>query len=378
MRCRFCFVASFPDSVWRFRGDLINAILEHDIDVDVVAPGIDHEFQGRMHLEESGVGLHRVDLERSGVNPFHDFRLLHQLAAFFLRTKPNCVLAYTAKPVIYGLVAAWIAGVEKRYAMITGLGFAFTGRNGILTMIVRTLYRFSLSKAHKVFFQNPDDEALFRRSGILRSTATTAIVNGSGVNLRDFPVAPIPAGPCRFLMIGRLIGDKGVREYVQAARVIRREYPSAVFSLAGWIDENPDSISNGELQAWIDDGVVEFVGRLDDVRPEIARSTVYVLPSYREGTPRTVLEAMSMGRPVITTDTAGCRETVVDGYNGYLVPIKSAQTLVTAIRRFIVQPELIERMGARSRSLAEEKYDVDKVNARMLEEMDIAQGKTAA
>ncbi|MFA7488539.1 MAG: glycosyltransferase, partial [Lysobacteraceae bacterium] len=182
-----------------------------------------------------------------------------------------------------------------------------------------------------------------------------------------------PASP-GFLMIARLLGDKGVREYAEAARRIRVDHPQAIFRLVGWIDANPDTISQAELDAWVDAGVIEFLGKLPDVRAAIAEAAVYVLPSYyREGTPRTILEAMAMGRAVITTDAPGCRETVVEGENGFLVPPKSVDALVDAMRKFITDPSLAQRMGARSRQIAEDKYDVRKVNAVMLREMGIGQ-----
>ena len=168
-------------------------------------------------------------------------------------------------------------------------------------------------------------------------------------------------------MIARLLGDKGVREYAQAAKIIKEKYPQAQFDLVGWIDDNPDAIEQKELDNWINEGLFNFWGKLDDVKPAIAASSIYVLPSYREGTPRTVLEAMAMGRPIITTDAPGCRETVIDGYNGYLVPVKAVEELAAAMERFIVNPELITKMGKASRQLVEEKFDVDAVNQSMLE-----------
>lgn len=174
-----------------------------------------------------------------------------------------------------------------------------------------------------------------------------------------------------FLLIARLLGDKGIREYVQAAKLVKQQYPEAQFDLVGGLDTNPTSISQAELDQWIAAGTINFLGRLSDVRPAIAACSVYVLPSYREGTPRTVLEAMAMGRAVITTDAPGCRETVVNGDNGFLVPVKDADALAQAMLRFIEQPGLIAQMGQRSRSIAEEKYDVHKVNAQMLEGMGL-------
>ena len=180
----------------------------------------------------------------------------------------------------------------------------------------------------------------------------------------------MPSG-FRFLLIARLLVSKGVREYVQAASRIKDRYPDAVFLLVGLLDSNPEAINQCELDKWIEDGVIEFRGCLVDVRSAISDCNVYVLPSYREGTPRTVLEAMAMGRAVITTDAPGCRETVIDGDNGFLVPVKSVQGIEVAMQRFINDPSLIESMGMRSRKIAEEKYDVHKVNAKMLFEMGL-------
>ncbi|MFD2405045.1 glycosyltransferase [Azorhizophilus paspali] len=173
------------------------------------------------------------------------------------------------------------------------------------------------------------------------------------------------------MLIARLLGDKGVREYAAAARQVKNRCPAALFSLVGWIDDNPDAIGQAELDGWLADGTLHYLGRLDDVRPAIAACSVYVLPSYREGTPRTVLEAMAMGRAVITTDAPGCRETVVDGDNGFRVPVKAVDELVWAMQRFVEEPALAVRMGARSRQLAEEKYDVQRINARLLQEMGL-------
>jgi glycosyltransferase involved in cell wall biosynthesis len=282
-------------------------------------------------------------------------------------------MGYTIKPVIYGTLAAWLARVPRRFALITGLGYAFQEERGRgrLQALVQRLYACALGRADKVFFQNPDDEAMFRQRAILAAHVPSCVVNGSGVDVSSFQAMPLPPGAPRFLLIARLLGDKGVREYVEAARRIRAKGKGASFGLVGWIDSNPDSIRQDELDAWVAEGVVDYLGKLSDVRPAIANSTVYVLPSYREGTPRTVLEAMAMQRAVITTDAPGCRETVVHGVNGFLVPVKSVEHLEQAMLRFIDDAELAKTMGVRSREIAVNKYDVRKVNALMLEQMGI-------
>lgn len=366
-------VASYPDSIVHFRGALISELIGRGVAVHVAAPDLGADSPWRKALEERGVETHEIPLYRTEINPVSDAWTLVQLGRLFLKTRPDVVLSYTIKPVIYGTIMAWMVRVPRMFALITGVGYLFTGnRKGVLNSLVRRLYRFALSKSDKVFFQNPDDRALFDNVGVISLTTKSVVVNGSGIDVEVFAEQPIPRGELVFLMIARLLIDKGVREYAEAAASLRDAYPEIRFQLAGWIDEHPDAIGEHELDTWIEKGSVEFLGYLEDVRPAIEASTVYVLPSYREGTPRTVLEAMAMGRPIITTDAPGCRETVIDGENGFLVPVKSVDSLVVAMQRFIDDPELAVVMGRRSRQLAEDKYDVRKVNEVMLREMGIS------
>ncbi|MDM4769742.1 glycosyltransferase family 4 protein [Solimonas sp. SE-A11] len=369
---RFLLIAGFADSIVKFRGRLIESAAKRGYEVHVAAPELLASTVGS-ELRAMGVILHDIPLGRSGLNPFADLRTLLSLIVLIGRLRPEVVLGYTIKPVIYGTLAAWIMRVPRRFAMITGLGHAFQEQQGrgLLRRVVEYLYVVALRGAHTVFFQNPDDEALFRNLNIIRAKARTVVVNGSGVDVAEYAVAPLPAGHA-FLLIARLLGDKGVRIYADAARRLRQRHPGAKFRLVGWIDQNPNAIRQDELDGWVRDGIIEHLGRLADVRPAIADTSVYVLPSfYREGTPRTVLEAMAMGRAVVTTDAPGCRETVVDGENGFLVPVKSADALEAAMERFIAEPGLAARMGRRSREIAETKYDVHAVNEGMLREMGI-------
>lgn len=373
----FLLVASYPDSLLNFRGPLLDALVARGLTVHVAAPRLSTGSQVRESLEARGLHVHDIPLQRTGMNPLADLATLWHLWRLMCRIRPAHVLGYTIKPVIYGLLAGRLAGVPQRFALITGLGYAVQeqgdgggGRKQLRSLVLR-LYGLALEGAQKVFFQNPDDEALFRSVGILRRNIPSCVVNGSGVDMARFAVSALPVLP-RFLLIARLLGDKGVREYVEAARQVRARYPEAQFGLVGWIDENPNSIRQAELDAWVAEGVVDYLGKLDDVRPAIGACSVYVLPSYREGTPRTVLEAMAMGRAIITTDAPGCRETVVDGDNGFLVPVKAVDELAAAMVRFIEQPGLVARMGVRSRQIAAEKYDAHRVSAMMLQEMGIA------
>src|SRR5690554_2005851 len=289
---RLAITAGLARSLINFRGPLIKALCDAGIEVHAIAPGLSDDLETRQQLEAWGVTTHDVAMQRTGTNPLGDLGALFSLYRLFREIKPDAVLGYTIKPVIYGTLAAWLARVPKRYALIIGLGYAFTGeargKRGLVQRLVRGLYRQALKRADRVFFQNPDDEALFRELGLLSEQVLSQVVNGSGIDTARFAVEPLPQGAPRFLLIARLLGDKGIREYVAAAAKVRECHPTIVFQLVGDLDVNPDSISRQELEQWVAAGEIDYLGRLDDVRPAIADTSVYVLPSYREGTPRTV------------------------------------------------------------------------------------------
>lgn len=364
-------IAGLAESLTNFRGPLITALLARNVQVHVAAPNLETDNASHAKLMALGCHVHSISLARAGTNPLADLRTLVSLVQLMRKVRPSVVLAYTIKPVIYGMLAAHITGVEKKFALITGLGYAFqTSATGQLQKLVRHLYRIALKCADKVFFQNPDDQALFKQLGLLDSVPSV-VVNGSGVDLNYYEAQPMPSNMPKFLMIARLLGDKGVREYAQAAMQLKAKKPTVVFQLAGWIDENPNAIAQQELDAWVSSGAIEYLGKLDDVRPALAECSVFVLPSYREGTPRSALEAMAIGRAIITTDAPGCRETVKQGVNGFLVPIKNTQALADAMQICINQPELVAKMAQSSLQIAVEKYDVNKVNKHMLSEMGL-------
>lgn len=369
-------VASYSRSLINFRLQLIEALLASGYKVHVAVPGMHTDKPTVEMLHSKGVVTHNISLFRNGINPFKDTFTLISIFVLALRIRPTHFLGYTIKPVIYGNIAAYLARVPHRFALITGLGYAFQDSvkpnfvKRVVSYISKKLYVVALGNSEKVIFQNPDDRDLFLELGIVKDPIQTAVVNGSGVDCQAFSVSAQPE-MISFLLIARLLGDKGVREYAQAAKIVKGKHPEATFQLVGWLDPGPDCIGQEELDGWVNDSTIEFFGKLDDVRPAIAACSVYVLPSYREGTPRTVLEAMAMGRAIITTDAPGCRETVVDGYNGYLVAPKSVESLVVAILRFIEDSTIVGEMGENSRILAVEKYDVHNVNDAMLAVMGI-------
>lgn len=370
---RILVLAGFSESLINFRGHLLRSMIRKGYEVHVAAPNLLCDSRTLVALREMGATAHDLSMERTGVNPVKDFFYFIAICKLLLQLRPLVVLSYTIKPVIWGGLAAWFTGVPKRYALITGLGYAFasqaTGKRYLIRLVASFLYKLSLRRATLVFFQNAEDAVLFRDTGLLSRNVPMALVNGSGVDLEKFQSVDFPALPVIFLMIARLISDKGVREYVQAAKFVRAIYPNVEFHLVGDCDANPDSISIEEVNAWVAAGDILWHGPLSDVRPAIAKCHVYVLPSYREGLPRTVLEAMAMGRPIITTDAPGCRDTVEHGRNGFIVPVKSAEQLAEAMIGFIERVDLIALMGGESRLIAESKFNVHEVNSVMLDSM---------
>lgn len=345
-----------------FRTPLIRRAQAAGYIVHVVAPTGDAE--DRDELAASGVQVHDWDLRKTGRNPFAELGGIAQLWRLIRALRPQIVFGYTIKPVIYGMLLARLARTPRRVALVTGLGYAFLpgrGAGRMLTKLVARLgYRFALRSAHVAIFQNADDLALFRRQGLLGRTAA-GLVNGSGVDLADFHQAPPPSGCFTFLLVARLLRDKGVFEYIEAARAVRRAAPDTRFVIAGAADSNPAAVPAELVQGWVDEGLIEYLGYVRDPRPAYRDCHAFVLPSYREGTPRTNLEAMATGRPVITTDAPGCRETVVDGETGLLVPVRDATALADALLRLLRAPRRAAEMGQAGRRLCEARFELGKV-----------------
>jgi glycosyltransferase involved in cell wall biosynthesis len=327
--------------------------------------------------QEMGVNFTELCMERQGLNPLKEMNALFQLWKLMKMLRPDIVLSYSIKSSLYGSLAARLAGIRESYSAITGLGYLFSpgqGKERLTKAVAKKLLGMALRTNEKVFFQNADDRDLFLSLGLLRSKEDSVIVNGSGIDLDYFQEKPLPDGDVTFLMIGRIQHDKGVREYVRAAEILKDSFPYARFQLLGPFDDHPTAIAAEEVKEWQKEGSVEFLGGTPDVRPFLARCHVFVLPSYREGTPRSTLEAMSVGRAVVTTDVPGCRETVLQGENGFLVPARNAEALAMAMRKFLESPELIPKMGKKSRELAQTKYDVHKVVSTMMDAMGLDRG----
>ena len=370
---RVMMIGGGPRTLMDLRGRLLESMRARGHKVVACAGGEDNEVE--TYLRDIGVHYVSLPLERTSLNPILDLLFLRRLIMLMREFRPDVVIAYNVKPVIYSLFAARMAGVQRRYALITGLGYAFSASASIkkilLSGLVSYLYRIVLSGSDTVFFQNNDDLALFRKRNILNSNVRTLRIMGSGVDLKRFTQTPLSDGPFVFLLIARLLADKGIREYFSAARVVRQSHSNVRFVLLGPFDKNPAGIGRMELQEWIDEGVVDYWGDTADVRPALARCNIFVLPSYREGLPHSVLEAMAMGRAVITTDVPGCRDTVENGINGYLVPAHDADALASAMNRCLMLNTSLAAMGEASRTIAERKFDVNLINKILLERMKL-------
>jgi glycosyltransferase involved in cell wall biosynthesis len=357
-------------SLGSFRGDLIKSLSNKGLYVILSSSKTDFsDLDVFNHLEN--IEYRAIHLERNGLNFYDDIKTLFNIFSLTTRVNPRFVLAYGIKLVIWGGVSARAAHVPF-FALITGLGFAFQGdsfKRRFLTKLVTFLYKIALKNSKAVIFQNTDNRDIFTSKGIVE-LSKTYVVNGSGVDLEKYNVENLPRGGIKFLCLSRLLGEKGLREYAEAAKIVKNKFPDVEFNLIGPEDSSPDAILLNEVDTWSD--YINYKGSTDDVRPYIKDSHVYVLPSYHEGLPRSILEAMSMGRPVLTTNAVGCKETVEEGINGFKVPVKSSEALAKKMIWFIENSDQIEKMGIESRKIAEDKFDVHKVNEEMLKIMEIA------
>ncbi|MFI3278552.1 MAG: glycosyltransferase family 4 protein [Rikenellaceae bacterium] len=359
----FVLVSPKNRTAYNFRGELIEEIVTQGYKVYVTGPNrIDVD-----KIEALGAEFVEIANDKNGVSITSDIKYLLALIKLFRRVKPSVTLGYTVKPVIYGAIAARLSGVKSINSMITGVGYLFISKSRkakLLKSLVLILYKIGLWCADNVIFQNRDDRSEFVANGLVKDSKCN-LVNGSGVNMSRFTRAPYPE-QLTFFMLSRAMYSKGVMEYAEAARMVKSKYSDIRFIFLGAFENIQDSVDEAEFRAkYIDSGVFDYFPETDNVPSFIAMSSVYVLPSYREGTPRTVLEAMAMGRAIITTDVPGCRETVQNTKNGFLVDVRSAQAVADAMIHIIENPALIQEMGDASYDYCHTKYRVEVVNETM-------------
>ena len=359
-----------PDwSVLRlFRLEMTRSLKAAGFKVSICAAGDVEE--ARAVFAPMGVDCYAVEFRRNDMSIREGLSATLAVARLCRRLKIDVALGTTVKPATFGLLGARLGGVRSLVAMITGLGFAFTeGREPIRRLaraIAIPLFRLSLRKADRIIFLNPDDEATFDALKLMPRSLIRVQVGGSGVDLQRFSPLPVADGPFTFLMVGRLLRDKGVFEFVDAARMVKRDAPDTRFLLVGPLDSNPTAVQPSDVEAWKREGVVTCLGFQSDVKPFLAQAHVFVLPSYREGTPAVALEALASARPVLVTDVPGCREVVRDGVFGRLVQVRNAAALAEGMRWFMARRDRLSDMGTAGRAFCAERFDVHVVNRSII------------
>ena len=350
----------------------------HQVVCFVPATKEDADQRAIERMQAWGASVTPVPMDRRGLNPLKDLRSLYLIWKELRRIKPDIFFGYAIKPVIYGTIAAWLAYVPARFAMITGLGYTFEADSlpkRVLTVAASCLYKFALKHCKTVFFQNRDDVAHFQGLRIISKKPKPGqieMLRGTGVDIEHFALAAPKLSPVTFLLVGRLVEAKGVREFAGAAGQLSRDYSGrAKFQILGPAENGPGSVPLDEVKSWEQSGFLEYLGATDDVRPFITDASVMVLPSYREGLPTSIMEGMSMGRPAVVADVPGSRELVVDGVNGFMVPVKDTAALAAGMEKFIKQPGLIESFGQTSRKMAEEEFNAREVAAKLMQSMGL-------
>ncbi len=367
---RVVLITSHAPSLINFRGGLIAYLVSRGAEVVAMAPNFDDD--SRRQLAELGGRSVDFKLKRTGINPLVDVFSVLDLYTKLSLVKADIVLSYFVKPVVYGTFAAWMARIPNRFAMIEGLGYVFTHpvkelnwKGRAVRQLVTLLYRGALSLAKKVIFLNPDDQREFVDRLITKQDKTICL-GGIGIDLQKWRLMPLPSENVSFLMVARLLREKGVYEYAAAAALVKRKYPKVDFVLLGGLDENPGAISVKQVTDWHESGVLSWHGHVP-VADFLAKTSVFVLPSYREGVPVSTMEAMAMGRPILTTDVPGCRETVSQGVNGFMVEPRNVTALADKMAWMIEHASCLPAMGAASREMAEEKFNVHTINAKLTE-----------
>jgi len=353
--------------------------MQQNNQVYVFTPKIEQESV-RKQLQDMGVITHESKLDGSNVSILSDFRFIHSLYKLIKKIKPDIFFPYTFKPVIYGSFLAKLCKVKLIVPMLTGLGYNFTdntSNNRLVVKITRLLLKLSLTPNPRlnIVFQNKDDANRLIDLKILNKTNQVYVVNGSGVDLTHYNYSPPNTSTITFLMISRLINAKGIKEYYDAAKQIRNRFPNTEFKLIGPYDPNIDSINTNLYEEIKSGKIINYIGQVDDVRPNIETASVIVHPSYYgEGVPRCVLEGIAMGRAVITCDSVGCRETVnhdPEKANGFLIPVRDSNALASKMEYFIQNKEEIIKFGNKGREFAKEKFDVNLINSDLFKIMQL-------
>ena len=366
---KFMLISPKNRTVYNFRGDLVKEIQKKGYDVIVTGPNEDNIEK----IKELGVEFRKIDLDKNSMGIFNNVKYYLELKKLFKEEKPDVILSYTIKPVIFGSLAAKKAGVKRIYSLITGLGQIYA-TNDLKTKIIRFICGIAYKKIfkynEKVIFQNIDDlnECVDRK---YLQKEKCEVVDGSGVNMNRFKKTELPKENT-FLMVSRMLKTKGVQEYLDAAKIVKAKYPETTFLYVGSTENMNSYVRKEELKEYIDNKIINYCEQTEDVPSVIMKSTVFVLPSYyREGIPRTLLEALAMARPIITTDSIGCRETVKDGKNGFLIPIKNSKVLAEKMIYMIEHRGELEEMAEESYKYCKERFDVNIINKKMLDIMKI-------
>ncbi len=350
-----CLVCNTAWAIYTYRPGLIRALLALGVRVTVLSPP-DRTVE---HLSAMGVTCIDVPIESKGTNPLADLKTVWTLWRHYRRLKPDLVFHYTIKPNIYGTLAAALAGV-KSIAVTTGLGYVFI-QHSLAARVAKQLYRQAFRFPREVWFLNPDDEQTFLQAGLLARPERAALLPGEGIDLDQFTFSPLAADKPHFdfLLVGRMLWDKGIGEYAAAARIVKARYPQARFRLLGPAGvANPSAIPLAEIEAWVCEGTLEWLGETDDVRPYLRDADCVVLPSYREGMPRTLLEASALGRPIVATRVPGCRDVVADGVTGLLCDARNADDLAAKMLNVIeMSPQQRADMARAGRAKVEAEFD---------------------
>lgn len=369
LKKRILLVASYDGSLIEFRGDFIKHLISHGFEVFTAAPNFSEKYHQK--IIELGATPIEFNLQRTGINPLKDFQTIQELKRIIKRNKIDLVFPYTVKPVIYGSIAANMCKVPV-ISLITGLGYTFSGVSSkakILQRFNEILYKISVRKNKVIIFQNNDDHQLFLDRKVISKHQKVDFVSGSGVNLHQFTFKEkeVSAG-VSFLLVARLIKEKGIGLYMEAAEILKEKYPKAEFHLIGPTETTPTAISKEKLNFLHKAGTIIFHGHQSNIKEHLHNNDIFVLPSYyREGLPRTNLEACACGNPIITTDSVGCRESVIEGVNGFLIEPQNLEALIKPMEYFINNPDKIREMGINSRKYAEERFDVNIINNDLLE-----------